>query len=327
MRVYFAVFLLAITVCAAPVLGQTSAPPLDRCINLGNMLEAANEGDWGLRVQDYFLSDIAEAGFQTVRIPIKWSAHAEDDAPYAIDPTFMSRIETVVGWALAQDLQVIINVHHYDEMATDPANHEERLIALWTQIAEYFADYPSTLVFELLNEPNSALTPERWNALIPRLIDAVRPSNPDRWLVIGGGNWNGYWSLPELELPEDDHIVATFHYYDPFEVTHQGAEWVNGSGAWLGRMWGTRADYRALEEAFATAQAWADEQGVALFLGEFGMYHAADWTSRMLYTQAVRETAEMNGFGWCYWELAAGFGIYDANTRQYNDLLSALIVR
>ncbi len=309
-----------------PAQAQTEAPRLNRCVNLGNMLEAPREGEWGLVVQQDFLVQMADAGFDTVRIPVKWSGHADQDAPYTIEPAFMRRVQQVVDWALAQDLQAVLNIHHYDEMAQNPAAHEARLIGLWQQIAAHFADYPAALVFELLNEPNTALTADRWNALYPQLIETVRASNPTRQIIFGPVNWNSLYALDELELPDDrSNLIVTFHYYEPFQFTHQGAEWVDGSGAWRGTIWGTRADYRRLDEDFAAVKAWAETHQVPVWLGEFGAYSAADPTSRRLYTQAVRESAEANGIGWCYWELASGFGIYDARTQQFNDLYRALI--
>jgi len=47
-----------------------------RGINIGNALEAPREGEWGVYIRDEYFRIIKEAGFDTVRIPIKWSAHA-----------------------------------------------------------------------------------------------------------------------------------------------------------------------------------------------------------------------------------------------------------
>ena len=65
---------------------------LGRGMNLGNALEAPNEGDWGMKVEEEYLKAIADAGFQTVRLPVKWSAHAMKEPPYTIDPKFLARV-------------------------------------------------------------------------------------------------------------------------------------------------------------------------------------------------------------------------------------------
>ena len=100
---------------------QATTPPVIRnCVNMGNMLEAPIEGEWGTVVAEHYFSAIAEAGFDTVRIPIHWSGHTDTRAPYTIDPIFLARVDEVIGWALDANLQVILNVHHYYEIMDTP---------------------------------------------------------------------------------------------------------------------------------------------------------------------------------------------------------------
>lgn len=308
-------------------LAQPSAPaPLGKCVNLGNMLEAPNEGEWGHVVEEDFFATIANAGFDSVRIPTKWSNKALNNPPYTINATFFNRMDEVIGWALDAGLQVLLNIHHYDEIVVNPDAHTARVIAIWEQISEHYAAYPDTLAFELLNEPHSELTAQKWNALYPQLIDTIRVTNPTRRIVFGGVWWNSFHTLDELVLPQDkSNLIATFHYYLPFEFTHQGAEWVDGSDAWLGQTWGLGTDYQAIFNDFEGVRQWGEANEIPVFLGEFGAYYKADQASRVLYTEAVRMAAEDAGFSWCYWEFAAGFGIYDKNTDEFNDLYPALI--
>src|SRR6476619_6215118 len=69
---------------------------LGRGINLGNALEAPKEGEWGVKLKAEYFKTIKEAGFQSVRLPVRWSAHAKTDAPYAIDVKFAERMD----WAI-----------------------------------------------------------------------------------------------------------------------------------------------------------------------------------------------------------------------------------
>jgi endoglucanase len=119
--------------------------------------------------------------------------------------------------------------------------------------------------------------------------------------------------------------MATFHNYLPFEFTHQGAEWVSGSDAYLGRTWPIRDDEVQLDKYFEYAAQWQENLGMPLLMGEFGAYSKADLDSRVRFTRALVEHAEAAGIAWCYWEFAAGFGIYDRFTGQFNDLYRALI--
>jgi endoglucanase len=325
-RIIIVILLLSATVTLAQDNTPTDTRDIARCVNLGNMLEAPNEGDWGLVVQHAWLQTIAGAGFDTVRIPIKWSGHAERDAPYTIDPTFFARIDEVVGWALDAGLQTIINIHHYDEIMQRPAQEHERLLALWAQIAVHYQDYPATMIFEALNEPNSRLDSRRWNAYQADVVEVIRRSNPDRRIIIGPTGWNSMWELDALDLPENhDNLIVTFHNYEPFRFTHQGAEWADGSEAWLGTPWGSTSDHSQLELYFFAVAQWQEAFGLPMLMGEFGVYSRADQNSRLAWTRAVVEQAEAQGIGWCYWEFAAGFGIYDPATGQFNEVYAALI--
>lgn len=345
-----------LTLCAAALIGfvvsgcdagQTSAAPpsalpagqkgsvdamaqaerLGRGMNFGNALEAPNEGDWGVTIQEDYFDRILAAGFDSIRVPIKWSAHAATAAPYTIDETFFQRIDWVVNNAVSRNLAVVINVHHYDEIMVSPTEHSARLAAIWTQIAERYRDQPNNLFFELLNEPRDALTAGLWNGILSDALEAVRASNPARTVIIGGVSWNSIDALESLQLPAADrNLIATVHYYDPFEFTHQGAEWVDGADAWLGTTWGTDAQRSVLENDLAQAAGWAHRQGRPVYIGEFGAYSKADMASRARYTAAVARTAEADGMPWAYWEFASGFGAFDPTTNEWRpDLINALM--
>src|SRR5215207_11739364 len=89
---------------------------LGRGVNLGNALEAPKEGDWGMKIEAEFFPLIKQAGFQHVRLPVKWTAHASQEAPYKIDDAFIARIDTLLKQAEDAKLRVVLNHHHYDEL-------------------------------------------------------------------------------------------------------------------------------------------------------------------------------------------------------------------
>lgn len=336
---------LIATAAAALVASLALPPPLDagthgmdaaaycrrlgRGVNLGNALEAPREGEWGVTLQPEFFEAIQKAGFQSVRVPIRWSAHAALQPPYSIREEFFRRVDWVLDQALARNLAVVIVLHHYEEMAREPDAHAPRLIALWRQIAERYRERPDLVAFELLNEPNRALTDERWNRLVPQLLAAVRQSNPRRVVIVGPANWNHVTHLERLRLPDDPHLIATFHYYEPFRFTHQGAEWVSGSQAWLGTRWeGTEAEVAAIRRHFDLAAEWGRTHRRPIYLGEFGAYSKAEMPSRVRWTATVAREAERRGFATAYWEFCAGFGVYDLQAKAWREpLLRALLAR
>ncbi len=306
----------------------TIVQTLGRGVNLGNALEAPHEGAWGVTLNEDYFTVIAQAGFSTVRVPIRWSAHAGMEAPYAVDPAFVQRVDWVVSQAKLHHLNVILDFHDYDELMKDPSLHGERFLGIWKQIAEHYQAEPESVLFELLNEPHGKLDAATWNQLIVQAIAVIRPTNPTRLIVAGPVSWNGIGALAGLALPENDHfLVATVHYYDPMKFTHQGASWVNGSAAWLGTTWqGSEAEKQVIDQAFDKVSNWGREHQRPMFLGEFGAFSKGDMDSRARWTQAVARSAEAHGMAWAYWEFCSGFGVYDPVLKQWREpLLQALL--
>ncbi len=303
---------------------------LARGINLGNALDAPEEGLWGVTLEAGYFKTIKAAGFNAVRIPVRWSAHADGNPPYAVDRAFLDRVDWAIEQALSQGLFVVVDFHHYEEMSTRPGEEQARFITLWGEVARHYQTWPSTLSFELLNEPEGELTDARWAKLVPMLLQTIRQSNPRRMVIVGPGQQYDLKGLDRLNLPaKDDNLIVTFHYYEPAHFTHQGADWVEGSAAWLGTRWaGSVRDRRALHDDFAKVAAWSMQHNRPIYLGEFGSHRVADMPSRQRWTRAVAEEAESNGFAWAYWEFCSVFGAYDADRGRWRQpLLRALMDR
>lgn len=296
-------------------------------VNLGNMLEAPREGAWGQTVHEDYFPIIRQAGFTVVRVPIRWDTHVSRAPDYTIDPAFLSRIDWVVDQAKKNNLKAILDYHNDPALMHDPVANTDRFIAIWKQIAAHYQGEPSSILFELLNEPNGALNAVYWNDLLGKTLTAVRATNPTRTVVIGPAWWNNIDTLPKLVLPDNDrHILVTVHFYDPMSFTHQGADWVKGSEKWLGNTWqGTDAEKQAVTQAFDQAADWGKVHQRPIFLGEFGAYSKGDMDSRARWTAFVARTAEAHGFSWAYWEFCSGFGVYDPQAHAWRQpLLDAL---
>ena len=321
------------TVTPQPEPTATPIPPvmLRRGINFGNMLEAPQEGEWGFSVQEEYFDLVKEAGFDFVRLPVNWKAHTErtgyddGDMGYTIDQDFFARVDEVVGWALKRNLVIILDFHGYEDLMSDP--NLNQFWFLWKQIAEHYQGYSPQVLFELANEPHDQMTAALWNKYIVDVLKVIRETNPTRDVIIGSVQWSAYDWVTTLDIPDDPHIIVTFHYYEPFSFTHQGAEWVDGSNLWLGTTWGENEEHkRILAQNFDLVADWAQRHNVRILLGEFGAYSKAPQDSRVRWTESVRSEAERHGFAWSYWEFASGFGAYDPDAGAWrDDLLKALI--
>ena len=193
------------------------------------------EESWGNpMISESLIKAIKESGFQTIRIPVTYFNHLEDDG--TIDPLFLDRVEQVVDCVLENEMYCIIDVHHdtgnqgwirssikgYDQ-------NSEFVYNIFVQIAERFKDKDDRLILEGLNEAvndNSRWfriplwdrkSMNKWNQLF---VDAVRSTggnNANRYLLV-----NTYAALPLAEclrafkMPDDtakNRVLVGIHCY------------------------------------------------------------------------------------------------------------------
>jgi aryl-phospho-beta-D-glucosidase BglC (GH1 family) len=290
-------------------------------INLGNDLDAwpDEEGSWteGVVAQEYFFDDYRTMGFNSVRIPITWGGSAnpadrlsDEGAASVVNPTFMSRVDTVTGWAIDAGLTVVINAHHEDwiRTLTGPAYQAQkpRFMALWTQIAEHFKSWPPQLVFEILNEPNAAMTNDDVNDLNATILGIIRITNPERTVILGANDWNAMSALQDgrFSVPasaNDPHIIVNFHNYDPWSFCG------NAIGTW-----GSASDVAAMARGLDSVAAWASARGVPLYMGEYGVTMAyagtiTDPASRTAWYRQVSNMARAREISMAIWDQHATF--------------------
>ena len=309
------------------------AQNLGRGINMGNMLEAPREGDWGIRLDPAYINLVADK-FKTVRVPVRWTNHAAPTADAKLDDFFANRVDKALDAMLAKNLYVIVNTHHYNqlfgdrlhpnEFAVEPAVLEERLINIWRQLAVRYKGRSKNLIFELLNEPHGTLSSADWNALLAKLITAVREVDATRILMVGPTYWNHPKDLDKLKLPADKNLIVSIHTYDPFEFTHQGISWMPQFPK--GPTCCNIKQQQALRASLELAVKWNKATGYPLHMGEFGSHNAGDPQSRANYNRMARDAFEANGIGWAYWEFGSTFGIYDPTKSAWIEpLLGALL--
>ncbi|RMF44217.1 MAG: glycoside hydrolase family 5 protein [Planctomycetota bacterium] len=300
---------------------------LGRGLNLGNFLEAPRGANWGVQVEDRHLAMIRDVGFQSIRLPVRWSDYAGEEPPYRLEREMLERVDHLLQVAHAAGLNVVLNNHHYQGLDADPDAHRQRFKAIWQQLAQRYRDHGEWLLFELHNEPHDQLTAEKWNAILRDGIAVVRQSNPTRIIVVGPDRWNNIRALPDLRLPDDPRLIVTVHMYEPFEFTHQGASWVGDRVRSIrDRTWGSPSEVEQVRQLLGQAAEWGRQHQRPIYVGEFGAYSAAPLESRIKWTRTVARTAESLGMSWAYWEFAAGFGVYDPQAERWRrPLLDALL--
>lgn len=308
---------------------KAEPPVLSPCLNIGNSLDAPKGQSWGLPMNADYFSIIRKAGFRCVRLPVRFSDYVGGrSSGYLLDEDFMKQIDGYINTALSQHLTLILDLHHFLPIMSNPEGNKDCLIAIWKQLAARYKKYPNTLVFEILNEPHGDLDSATWNNLLADTIKVIRKVDRNHFLIVGGTDYNSVDGLQSLELPDDARLIATIHYYEPNNVTFQGDF---DLGETYGNLkdvtWdGTAQEVAYLKNRLKTAKIWADKHDVPLFLGEFGVNQNAPAETRVRWTRAVANEAKTLGISYGYWEFASSFGIYDCGTGRWNnDMLSAIL--
>jgi endoglucanase len=352
---FFSLFFLTTHIGLAQTTAQKRAARLGLGMNLSYLegywsgTKARHFGDFTTMTQvmrrKQRIADIAQAGFKTVRIPVCFGAWATTEPPYRWDvPNMLAAPDSLVRWALANDLNVVLDLHHVEFNKSIPgADTTARVVWLWEQIAQrYRHTDPERVLFELRNEPNG-IPAQTWRTQAEVLIKTVRAIAPNHTLVVGFHNWNSRDAMIQSESFSDPNVLYTFHFYDPFIFTHQGATWAgpgidelrdirfpanaaqpltppaSQAGTWVGRNianYATEATAGVLFKRLEAAKKWATDKNVPIFLGEFGSYNRADPDSRCRHAEALYRALGTLQIPGAWWEWDGGFSMFDPATRQ-----------
>jgi hypothetical protein len=250
-----------------------------------------------------YLTDADFAAFQRLQLgfvrlcvtPAVIYDHGQPKA--AVLPSLDQALAHLTGANLA----VILDLQDNGQLKLDAPNQDDSgFLTFWQAIAtRYQGKYENLLVFELVNEPVFKKNPEVWYALQTRAVEAIRAIDPARAIMVSGTNYSSADELAQMTPLAEKNLIYTFHCYDPFYFTHQGAGWVGdkpknfrevpfpaspeavagilaenqpqyqGDLEWYGRQ-GYDAAY--LRGRLEKAMDWGRAHGVPVVLGEFGSY-------------------------------------------------------
>jgi Endoglucanase len=300
--------------------------------SLGNSLDVPNgETMWGNpRVTPELLATVAKAGFALARIPVTWAQHMGSAPSYIIDQSWLERVAEVVGFARSAGLYSIINLHHdgadgmkeagwlslkdADGKTTEENNAVVRaqFVAVWTQIAKYFANQGEELMFESMNEVHDGYGKadprhlEIVNDLNQAFVNLVRASggnNSKRHLIVPGYNTNIDETLKAFKLPIDsakNRLILSVHYYDPYLFALQGKTHTWGSASPGTDDWG-QEDF--VQCQFDKLKSRYVDQGVPVIIGEYGATHQRGYEDyRRYYMEYVTKAAVDRGLVPVYWD-------------------------
>ncbi|MDA3822425.1 MAG: glycoside hydrolase family 5 protein, partial [Bacteroidales bacterium] len=318
-RIYLVIgLIISITCSNAQVTPQEAIIQMRKGINLGNTLEASpGETSWGNPLtKEYQFDMYQEEGFNTVRVPVRWDARTGKSSPYAIEDSFLDRVEEIVDWGLERDLWIVINAHHDDWIKNDySATNKARFDSIWSQVAVRFAGKSEKLVFEILNEPHGMSKADN-DDMHARVLSIIRKTNPTRLVIFQGNNWGSSGDLINAAIPDpdDEYLIGSFHSYDPWPF---GLE---GTGSF-----GSTAQINTLRDKFQSVKNWSDNNNIPVFLGEFACHKDADFMSRMKHYQTYVELSHEFGFCYCSWDDGGNFKIMNRAEGTWKEMKDILI--
>lgn len=331
--------------------------------NIGNSLEATGgETAWGNpKVTQTLIDSVKKAGFNAIRIPVAWSNNFSDATTYTISDTWKARVAEVVNYAIKDGMYAIINIHWDGGWMDTPTYAQQktinaRLATMWKQIALYFRDYDSHLLFAGTNEvmmtgDYSAPTSEYYtvqNSFNQTFVSTVRSTggrNMYRSLVVQGYNTNIDYTVSYLILPTDPasgRMMVEDHYYDPYNFalntgTGYTTEWGKNATTSVDT-WG-QEDYA--DSQFAKLKTAYIDKGVPVIIGEYGAIartglgsdsaNALQASFRLYYMQYITQSIESHGLTPFVWDNGTtgddGFGLFDRTTgaQKYPAIISAIV--
>jgi len=290
---------------------------------------------------------IHEMGFDSVRLGIEPSLIVRHGSLTPANPQALAALDHAVDESLANHLAVMLCVFPNDDYKHNLSTERgvDDFVLLWRVLAAHFAKSdPAMVFFELINEPEVP-DPYRWMGIEGRIDEAIRGVDTVHTIIATAANYGSLPDILQLEPLRDPNVIYNFHFYEPYQFTHQGASWgasdwvyykdipypatpatlvdqmknvpsdsarynlfLYGAGHW---------DRDAIAARIAFAAAWARERNVPLICNEFGAYRdTVNPASRARWIGDVRSALEENHIGWAMWDYRGNFGVVERTDTQ-----------
>jgi len=351
-----AVFMSLAFLCApsrAPALDGVPAERLALLahgINLNNWFSPwASPAAYATAFRPEEAAFLKKAGFTVCRLPLDPDLLFDPFDPSTPKPVIRA-VDRGVRLLLDAGLAVIFDPIHGSSATVEWENgldHDPVFLnkaeVYWEALARRFAGISvDRIFFEVMNEPHLSarenVDPGWWQPVQEALVAAIRRGAPSSTIIVTGERWGGIDGLLELKPLTDRNLVYSFHWYDPFTFTHQGATWggpiqaelsgipyPSGPAAVAGvaaaaedpkaraqiiRYGSETWDEARVRAGLARAAAWAAANRVPVFCGEFGVYRkVVPPSDRLRWISDVRRSLESLGTGWCMWDYETDFGL------------------
>jgi endoglucanase len=284
---------------------------------------------------------IESLGFDHVRLSIDPVPLSQDLRPDAARKPFLDELDRAVDLVLKHHLSVILDIQPEDPFKAGLRSGDDpvdRFVLLWTALASHYAAKdPERVFFEIMNEPEQTDL-YRWIGIEAKVAQSIRASAPGNTIIATGAPWSGLQDLLRTEPIALSNVIYTFHDYDPFAFTHQGATWTDTrvrplravpypstpdavqqnlpqedslDGQFFVEEYGlARWDAERVERTIEYARKWSEANRVPVYCGEFGVLRDyVDPAMRAAWLHDMVTALEKNHIGWAMWDYQDNFGL------------------
>lgn len=285
-----------------------------------------------LKPSDFAL--LKQLGIKSLRLPVAFAYFESQNIP--VEKIF-SHIDNFVEQCRVYGFRLIIDYHGGNLDDNNCVTETAKLVELWTKLTKrYHHVNHDELFFELYNEPPH-MDPQKWKDAAYNITTAIRKIDKERTLIIGASNYNSIYELSRLVRLADENVIYTFHFYEPFLFTHQGAEWIGAQESTTGipfpydaahwpalnpkakntdgeknyNKYHQDGNEQSIKDKLLIPKRWAAGYDVPILCGEYGVYNKyADLDSRCRYIKAVRQALKSLNIPGMLWDYAGNFSIF-----------------
>lgn len=353
-------------------LNDLSKKYLTKGMNLASWGESkkivsTNPKDW--KYNEAIIKLQADQGLLGIRFPIDFDLYVVDrenvlsgaNKKIVIEPMLYTLLDSMNVWTKRYGLSLTIDYHAYDgtysRVASKDPKFRAALSSLWRVVAEHFvAEKRPDLFFELTNEPGLSLADGEyidqadWNILAQNMIDSIRKVDKTRPIIFGDTKWYSLDELVKNKPLKDKYVIYSFHMYDPFVFSHQGASWTNmgsmknipfpysperwstefrdfgitdGTPQWVKDQilnYYKEGNKQHIKNRLAKVKNWAFDNNVPLICNEWGaLPNTAKIEDLNAYFKTMGEIFREMDIAWQVW-----FGIMDSDQRLLPGMAEAL---
>lgn len=296
--------------------------PRWRGFNLTEKFVARPGGNPPFPDSDFAL--LHEWGFDFTRLPMSYLCWSSQEDMRQMREPELKHLDAAVASGRKHGVHICFNLHRapgycvnlprepLDLWKDEPA--QAACAFQWGQLARRFKGVPSeALSFDLLNEPAN-VSEATYAGVVRRLVQAIRAEDPDRLIIADGLQWGRepVFSLAELGLAQSTRG------YDPMEISHYQANWIQGSEKWPVPTWPLhQTNGQVVDKAFLQKDRIApwqalERKGVGVHVGEWGAHNRTPHAVVLAWMRDQLELWRAAGWGWALWNLRGSFGVLDS---------------